>query len=367
MKELTSESYEMMMRTARVIWNMGYFVRTEVPLSSYFMGLDTLDRAEITDIDVLGLRWDEDFSLDSVVCECKTGFTTKPIDRTLWLAGVKSYFGARKAFLVCEKGNSIANAVGNKLGVNVLDPPLLERLERTYSIEADDWFGSISDDYYSTRERILKDKNLPLASEIKYIRWGYWIEPPFSQLKRTLWVGKQLADSKMTKKASMWLSFELFILFASSLVSFSAGIYNSRLVDMNPNLSAGLFGGHLSLNERQSIVDSLYRFMNQYLKKYDDSLPFKKLRTLEPEYYQDLADLMDRILRSNEHRLVPRFADFVAFEWLIEEEPLDADILKNRFHGTNTDLLVKLTKNILDFFLKWSKISDEPFQSIYEY
>ena len=90
----------MKLRLSRLLWKMGYFVRREVPVSTYSPGEYSAKRVEITDIDVLGSRWDEDLALDRIVCECKSGTRPKPLDRCFWLRGVMHYFGARKGYLI---------------------------------------------------------------------------------------------------------------------------------------------------------------------------------------------------------------------------------------------------------------------------
>ena len=103
-------------------------------LSHYEEVAHDVKRRSLTDLDVLGVRFDELFSKRTIVGDCKTGKNVSDVNRLFWLLGIKHYFGADEAYYLRPKIDSHAKAIAPKMGVRVLTESDLVTLEKNFNV-----------------------------------------------------------------------------------------------------------------------------------------------------------------------------------------------------------------------------------------
>ena len=103
-------------------------------LSHYEEVAHDVKRRSLTDLDVLGVRFDELFSKRTIVGDCKTGKNVSDVNRLFWLLGIKHYFGADEAYYLRPKIDSYAKAIAPKMGVRVLTESDLVTLEKNFNV-----------------------------------------------------------------------------------------------------------------------------------------------------------------------------------------------------------------------------------------
>ena len=63
---------------------------------------------------------------------------------------------------------------------------------------------------------------------------------------------------------------------------------------------------------------------------------------------------------------VPRFLDFVCFEFLFKDKQIDDTVIKELF-PTETSLIAKIAKNIIKFVLDNAGISEDIYKNLIEF
>jgi hypothetical protein len=345
----------MKLRLSRLLCKMGYFVRRSVPVSTYVPGEYTTRRVDITDIDVLGVRWDEDLAPDRLVCECKSGSRVKPLDRCFWLGGVMRYFEARKGYLLVREVGTVPGSIGQTMSVLVIDEGMLSDLEKRYNIDQEKWVGYSSpglDDRVIEYRKTLRQVFRP---QLNYLVYGYWKDPEYYQVKRLLATSREVAHRLQSTEAMRWLSYENLCLLTSSLVSFCHGLYTTKATQLADQTSTRLFGGFIPKLERENIAKSAIKVMESYVEaKYSENFPLRKEdMKLDPEYMDKLVELLSRLVnRPNETRMLPSFLDLVCFEFLHKGKPLSKDELNMHTGQNDVFMLAKLAKNVVSFYLE---------------
>lgn len=363
----TKDAY-LKLRLSRLLWKMGYFVRRNIPVSTYTLGKRVPKRIDITDIDVLGIRWDEDFTPDKIVCECKSGSKAKPLDRSFWLRGVMHYFGARKGYLLVKESGMVPGNVGAKMGVTVIDHNLLVDLEKRYEIENDYWVGSCNPEIDSKIFLYRKSLKETVRRPLNYIVYGYWKDPEYYQIKRLITSGRDLSEKfQPSIDAYRWLAFESINLFAVSVLSFCSKLFVTEPQRFNEDASTELFGGFLSKIERQGIANSLFKLMKSYIEsQYQDKFPLMPEHlNLNPDYFDKLVDLLARLMsKPRESKMLPVILDIFFFEFLCKNKEPSKEELASYAGDHDIYLLVKLAKNVVEFFLESTSLNPDIFKPL---
>jgi hypothetical protein len=73
------------------------------------------------------------------------------MDRAFWLAGVKQYMSANRATLVRQATKWNVKDFAGELGIEILDIPHIEELERNAGINPSLWIGNSDRDYFAAR------------------------------------------------------------------------------------------------------------------------------------------------------------------------------------------------------------------------
>jgi hypothetical protein len=355
------------LRFSRLLGQMGYFVRRNVPISTYTPGENFAKRVDITDIDVLGTYWDEELKPIRNVCECKSGTKAKPLDRCFWLSGVMR-FGAQKGYLVVKEAGMIPSSVGQRMDVIVINQATLTDLERRYEIETDKWTGSCTPDLDSKTadyKRTLKESFRP---QLNYLIYGYWKDPEYYQIKRLITIGKEVSSKlSASSDASKWFYLESVCLFTNSIVTFCQKVFLVEPLRIHDQVSTQLFGGLMSKIEREGIAYSAVKFLEAYVEtQYNDKLPLKADQIdLDPDYMENLVELISRLInRPNQTRLLPYFMDIVCFEFLFKGRNVSNEELRSYAKQNDVFLMIKLTKNLVKFYIDCTKSKTDVFDPL---
>lgn len=362
---MSNDDLLLKLRLSRLLSRQGYFVRRNVPISTYTAGEYKSKRIDITDIDVLGFRWDVDFARSSLVCECKSGAKAKPLDRCFWLAGVMKYFDARKGYLIVKESGSVPRRIGQQLGIAVLSETNLSVLEKRFNIQTDKWFGSMSPMLNEKTTEYRKILKSVFPKQLNYLVYGYWKDAEYFQLKRLLAIGREVANKLSDTEATKWFAYELLCLLSSSMATFCNQLFLSETGNLRDETSTELFGGFVSRTEREGIAKSAIQFLRSYVEDYYEgklALQTEDL-SMDPDYIDKIVELITRLLdKPGESRVIPLFLDFVCYEFLYNGRTITKEALLDNFGGYDIYLLAKLAKNVVEFYLETTRIN----RAIYE-
>jgi hypothetical protein len=98
----------------------------------------------------------------------------------------------------------------------------------------------------------------------------------------------------------------------------------------------------------------------------------KKARTANlkipaPEYYPQLVELVERIIQKPAVSIeVPRFLDFVCFEFLFKGKKIEENKIKEIF-PIETSLIAKMGKNVAKFIMSNAGISEDIFKNLMDF
>ncbi len=114
------------------------------------------DSKLVTDIDVVAHDYSINFHHLRIYAECKGGRNRTPLDRSVWVRGIKEAISADFAYLVLERCDPSTIHFARSLGVEILQLSSLTTLETALKIGRDFWPGRSNLYAYSKVDDLLK-------------------------------------------------------------------------------------------------------------------------------------------------------------------------------------------------------------------
>lgn len=317
---------ELERRAHRLVWALGYFTRRNV-----FIYSDEGD--QITDIDVIGIKFDETLTEKIMIVETKSekGFLS-----LLKLRGLVEYYGADTSALIIRP-NITPDVVrfADKLGIRAMHTSRLDEMETELSVSSKDWvslpFSTEFDKRYLSSLKMLwaggyKKENL--------IRDTFWVEDnPFYKVKLLKEVISNLKNSTPEDPSLRFpvavLILDLTCLFSVSLLQSCGKLYPLPEHQRHTIFLDKLVSGRLSSREKQEFVDRTYTFITRYTKTILNApLTIRKEDfALTPDYAEDLFFLVDRLIKKAPFsKEVPRLFDVYASIFTSEKRPMIMDL-----------------------------------------
>lgn len=367
-----SKGYLLEYRLKRLIFAMGYFPKIGVTLkTSQDEQADT-----ITDLDVYGFYIHKNFVSKTIWADCKSG-QAKSLDRISWITGVK-YMTQIDDVIFIKKGvRSSTRQFARRSGVQVLDLETIEKLERNFGIELNDWRGSWNPNTQLNQLVTFQKINIPNNVTFKkignYISCGYWTFDNYTQIKKTITALKQLSEIEQYPlqneqiKSIHWTIFELINLFVLATLNISKELYYFSDNDKKETIIDGLVSGEISAKKRSEIVAATYKTAYSIIQKqfpeFVAQLQFPNIGLNPPKYFEAFNDLILRITNDPLNYFdILRFLDFVFMEYDLQNKKPDDKVLKDLF--PNYDNLIISAKTIIHFVCGITGMRRDLFQLI---
>lgn len=284
------------LRFKRILFLMEYYSPLEVMLSQYYEDSNgNRKRNDLTDLDVLGIRYDCVLNPHKIVCDCKTGRRVSDANRLFWLRGICDYFGADTGYFIQMKLDTHVRAIAPKLGLRVLDEKELSNLEK--SLKADSLVLPISDYKFYEERQNLWGINIPKGTtptkeqlEIKevftYLSYLYWYYEPHRNLLNLITRYQKVSHLlRNDNPRDVLLVYTGLERFAHCLLEMGSYIHARGLSDIRMNARIYLYGGINALRERED----LFKLMNQAGLTRDN---------IDPPYLQEVLEVTNRMLRN---------------------------------------------------------------------
>lgn len=295
MSNYQDKDLSLKLRFRRILFIQGYWTPIEIELSQYENLGTTLKRRSLTDLDVLGIKYDILFTPSYVVGDCKSGKNVSDVNRLFWLMGVKKYFGADQAYLIHSNIESHARGIAPKLGLRVLDEEALSILENSISVKTLNL--PIADTSIQVNLQKLWGINVPkgtkptnqqlLLKEVySYLSYSYWYLEKFRNLFNLLEYFKKIA-SILTENdpSNLLLAYSGLERFTHSLLETASYVSSQGATNIPRDVKNYLFGGVLALREKENF----FRLLRNLTKSNEQ---------LEPAYFQEVIELLGRIIRN---------------------------------------------------------------------
>lgn len=284
------------LRFKRILFMMGYYSPIEVMLSQYYEDSNgTKKRSDLTDLDVLGLKYDAVLNPHKVVCDCKSGRHVSDANRLFWLRGVCDYFGADLGYFLRPKVDNHARAVATKLGLRVLDERELSDLEKT--LQAESLVLPLADPQFHENRQTLWGLNVPKGSSLtqeqkqlkevySYLSYLYWFYEPHRNLFNLIERFNTVANLLVSLNSrDVLLAYAGLERFAHCLLEMGSYIHARGLSEIKTNARIYLYGGYMGLREREKIFELLRRATDIN-------------ESLDPPYLMDTLEVTNRMLRN---------------------------------------------------------------------
>lgn len=344
-------------RMKRLLFYMGYYPKVGVILKT-----DQGNYSDtITDLDVMGIYIHKDFRLTSLWTDCKSG-SAKPLERISWINGVKNTVHIDEVIFVKNGVRTNTRNFARKHDIRILEIKMIEKLEKDYNINPDDWRGSWNPETQLNSLATLQKIGIPETESYKrisnFITCDYWVCDKYSKAKKTITAIRQLQEAeafplKETQNCAVrWAIFELVVLFTLSLFEICRELYFFDEKDKQNTIIDGLLSGEISLNMRTKIVEATYKtaysIIKQYLPDFQGKIDIPNIGMNPPSYANAFCDLVKRITNEPlEYFDLLRIMDFIFMEYDLREQSINLDEMRKLF--PDYDNKIVSIKTILHF------------------
>lgn len=364
---IVSEGTLLEYRVKKLFFYQGFLSRNNLTLRSYFYP-ETVD---VTDIDVLGVRFSSNFNPEVVICECKSGESDGTVDRVLWLGGLSRYFGTSDSMIIRRVIPAKIKRFAQEAGIIPIDYARLLELEKNNEIPST-FLGSCDYDYYESRihKYYQNVKDDPSLSRIYwFLRSRYWYTENSGRMKQTI-TALQMLSKNPKPEASQWLVYEASILLSLSLLYLCHELFPLSESERPEYLMNLLTTGVGSPEFSKKVLDATYGLIAAIERDRTgktSSIDYSNLKIPPPEYSSSLIDLVTRMVqRPTISTHVPRFLDFICFESLFRNRKIDVEKVKELF-PSDLEMIAKLSKNVAKFVIDNGNIPESMFKNLMEF
>lgn len=256
---MTTENKDLTLKMmCRILYRlMGYCAHYEVRLRARSY-IETLKAHDISDIDVLGYKFQSDLSPITIGSECKSG-ETQALDELYKFIGVMDYYGLNKGYFLKTKIHQNARQISFEKGILNYSEAELRKLLIGFEIDIDKEIKIEKARFFklSSAFENLKKIDEKLAD---YLSYEYWNKEAWRNIHNLLHLFKgnktqaALFPDIISPiiKLSYYYTLELFIR-AILIILNKAMILNYS--DIERSIEVVIYGSAESLHERRKLAD----------------------------------------------------------------------------------------------------------------
>lgn len=310
-------------RVARLLYWEGAVVRRRVNLESTFN-----EKFNVTDVDVLALRFSANLDVQVTAGECKTTEAKNApsaADRLLWLSGIKVLVGADRALLATTRpASNVIRALATRLDTEVLDERDIARRERVLGLGSEAGYGSHDSSLIQPGKAVFQAAKRD--DDLRRIYWfsrsELWLAPPILGLKKALGACRLLGSRwserlpPEERRCVEYLAQDILVGLTVALVRIAGTAYRQP---------EDVFAGWLAERLAEGVAD--YRALEELSKSFDKLVlavlsdagvdPSRGVRALgsfmpqPPPYAESLTELLQRLAAApGASANLPRLADW---------------------------------------------------------
>ncbi len=348
-------------RVAQAWFWDGYYVRRGIDLQHRFGS----EVSTVTDLDVLGYTFDASLTHVKYIGEVKTGAaktTPRPLDRALWMRGLRELVGAERGEVTTAfKTSSTVRDACRRLGVTVQHLDDLSAREARLQINQFDDLGSQGE----TVALLRKDVQAFVKSDAMLER-GYWFLvsevwflEPFDALKRTLGLIRELGkvwppeSHQDATRAARWFFAEAISIATLNLAVISGEANSMDARTFQETATARLASGDLPYYAIRKLSERVDEYVGKILTSVDAPADVRMsamgaFQPLPPDYTEPLLELVSRLAsEASVTSRLPRQLDAVLFERLVRRRDLSPDLQGRLALSDDTERLIRLVAAFL--------------------
>jgi hypothetical protein len=356
-----TQADELEIRLARLHYWQGAYSRRGINLQRHYDPEPLL----ITDLDLLAIELSAQLVPSKTIGEAKSGTgksAPKPLDRSIWVAGLMRLVGAQRGELVTAVSPSrVVRDTAAALGVRAFGVDELARWERSHITDALADVGAHGQTAYTHAERTrIICRNQPALERVYwFLRSEVWFLGPWLATKRLLgaaqklrkWWTPQIDDDEAA--ALRWLYAETTSVLTLQLVALvgeylatSSGEWRERVADR-------LAEGSIPAHQMKQLATSFDSYLARVLSETDASATLKTesigaFHPQPPPWTEPLIELIERLANVPGLGDLPRHTDLVMHERLVHRRHV-SDEAVNRLGAVEAAELDRVRRVIAAF------------------
>jgi len=321
----------------------GYFVKPHITVAlDYFE-----DEQIITDIDIFGVKIDDDLYLKKLCVDCK--HEQKGFAQIIRLIGLSKIAGFEECFAVRERITKEVRHFGNSIGIKLLQKDFFDKQKNLIQE------GSCTVKTYEKNQQFLsilrEQENRELKRKFLFPTQRTILErDSFRRFKAIrLIVNDLLRELEMvnTKQEELlhWILFDAYSIAILSLIEIAISLQDCPNKYLKIEVDSRLKEGYFSEKTKKEII--------AYLKEFDKKLRETRLLKLpdtrinfetSPSFLDPLTDLMNVLLQNkNLFQKILLVNDFLIYGYILHKEaPIKSKITKQT--RTNEEELKIISK-----------------------
>jgi hypothetical protein len=333
----------------KILWKMGHYGRIDVKIAGYGEQMPQGRRdgiAELTDIDVYGFNFHDDFQINNIVVDCKNGENVSPSNRLFWIKGVMESLNDSRGYLVMGKKiiPTHLRDLANKFNVSLMDGKNITALERIYNISELDGLPMFSEELFHKQERITENA---IKELIEYRKYHYWIEEDHTKIHNIInLLEKYSGKLNPNNKNHQIIVMDFCILFTMALFKLCSFIMKTSLSDIKSGVLLFLYNGPYNLDKYTSILNLFDKIFKATAKNYDE---IKKSLDYKPPFFSSLIDLTISMLRRpDEAKNILKYMDAALYSVIMQKKEQKKSLIEV-FPTDFNEISNKLMFDIFDF------------------
>jgi len=329
----------------KLFWLWGFCPFYEINLY-HDIGISK-SKQQITDIDVLGIKFTEHLFIDKIVAECKTG-KESPIYISMWLRGLMDYFNASKGFVVAGRSVSEEHKLATtNISVRLLSYEELTNFLKVYNLKPLEKFNFYRYDLFNEFFRkAFNSESMFRIREIVYYKFWAWPD----NMKLRFILGEMRKISKYLDGSSKYHQALVAELFTLVGIAFQIMLSHFFPLYLSPEdksflgdrLKFYLYGG----KETYDYLNALYREIK--MVKIEDTL-FKeeKNQGLTLPSWNNFIQLFKTFLENPTSCLfLPHLFRILAFEKILAN---NSNYHIQEILPQVNNITVKLASDVVDY------------------
>lgn len=325
----SEQDLEIKLKCMKLLWDLGYYTRKNIELAQFdIFGKDKT----FTDIDVLGIKLDDELNWHIVIADCKSGKKIKNAERIFWLSGVKQAVNANRALFIRKSLDELKYIeLAEKLGVTLLTLNQLDKLGRVYEIDPSLYFGVFERDCDLSKPYLDSLKSID-RKIYEYITKKYWLADSSEQIVTLISVCQQLIEyHQFNENTRSFLLSYVYSLLSISLLKFSKPLlYVSEERRANV-IEQNLMGGSSEYVHRINLLSSLYDYMVNDIINPKDKISISEDQFIEgskPSYLKYFNDIIFRISDNpRAAKYLPQIIDLFTYQFLGDKREITEDFI----------------------------------------
>ena len=320
-------------RAKRLLFYMGYYAVHNILIKTS----NDQFSDEVTDLDVLGIQYTNDFRNSTIWMDCKSG-KIKTMERLTWINGVKNYLNIDEVLFIANSKKSALD-YASQLNIQIFDQQVFDGIEKRFNINTNNWYGSWNPEIMLSINQQFKEitiSGVGIKKISDFITSDYWIYDTFTGIKKTISALRELSRipyevlNVTEKQAFKWSVYQLTILLTNSILKVNREVFYLEKTKREEYIDQKLIASDIPINRRNEIFNSAVYLISEKLKNSNPELATTSLdvNVSPPQYAEALNNVVERLISFPKYADdIMRTMDLLFMEFDLLDKPLDKEII----------------------------------------